>query len=51
MLLRGLILRLKNIFLLSPLRRRDDDTDNLHSLFVDQWDWCRVISPEERNEE
>ncbi|MBQ3904495.1 MAG: aspartate--ammonia ligase, partial [Eubacterium sp.] len=23
--------------------RRDDDTDNLHSLFVDQWDWCRVI--------
>ncbi|MBE6827113.1 MAG: aspartate--ammonia ligase [Ruminococcaceae bacterium] len=31
--------------------RRDDDTDNLHSLFVDQWDWCRVISPEERNEE
>ena len=31
--------------------RRDDDTDNLHSLFVDQWDWCRVISPEERNVE
>ncbi len=29
--------------------RRDDDTDNLHSLFVDQWDWCRVISREERN--
>ena len=29
--------------------RRDDDTDNLHSLFVDQWDWCRVISKEERN--
>ncbi len=22
--------------------RRDDDTDNLHSLFVDQWDWCRL---------
>ncbi len=31
--------------------RRDDDTDNLHSLFVDQWDWCRVISKEERNVE
>ena len=31
--------------------RRDDDTDNLHSMFVDQWDWCRVISPAERNEE
>ena len=29
--------------------RRDDDTDNLHSLFVDQWDWCRVISKDERN--
>ncbi|MBR0414298.1 MAG: aspartate--ammonia ligase [Clostridia bacterium] len=31
--------------------RRDDDTDNLHSLFVDQWDWCRVITKEQRNEE
>ena len=31
--------------------RRDDDTDNLHSLFVDQWDWCRVITKEERNVE
>ncbi len=31
--------------------RRDDDTDNLHSLFVDQWDWCRVITREERNAE
>ncbi|MBO5495577.1 MAG: aspartate--ammonia ligase [Eubacterium sp.] len=29
--------------------RRDDDADNLHSLFVDQWDWCRVITEEERN--
>ena len=31
--------------------RRDDDTDHLHSLFVDQWDWCKVISPEDRNVE
>ncbi len=31
--------------------RRDDDTDNLHSLFVDQWDWCRVITRKERNTE
>ena len=31
--------------------RRDDVMDNIHSLFVDQWDWERVISPEERNEE
>ena len=30
--------------------RRDDDADNLHSLFVDKWDWCRVITPAERNE-
>ena len=29
--------------------RRDDDTDNLHSMFVDQWDWCRVITKEDRN--
>ena len=29
--------------------RRDDDTDNLHSLFVDQWDWCKVINREDRN--
>ncbi|MBO7690834.1 MAG: aspartate--ammonia ligase, partial [Clostridia bacterium] len=28
--------------------RRDDDTDNLHSLYVDQWDWCRVIREEDR---
>lgn len=31
--------------------RRDDDMDNLHSVFVDQWDWERVITEEERNEE
>ena len=29
--------------------RRDDDTDNLHSMFVDQWDWCKVIDKEHRN--
>jgi aspartate--ammonia ligase len=31
--------------------RRDDDTDNLHSIFVDQWDWEKVITREQRNEE
>jgi len=31
--------------------RRDDDCDNIHSIFVDQWDWERVISKEERNVE
>ncbi len=29
--------------------RRDEDTDNIHSIFVDQWDWERIISKEERN--
>ncbi|MCQ2433404.1 MAG: aspartate--ammonia ligase [Clostridia bacterium] len=31
--------------------RRDEDTDNLHSVFVDQWDWERIIDKEERNVE
>jgi aspartate--ammonia ligase len=26
--------------------RRDEDTDNIHSLYVDQWDWEKVISKE-----
>lgn len=29
--------------------RRDEDTDNIHSLYVDQWDWERVMCPSERN--
>lgn len=29
--------------------RRDEDTDNIHSIFVDQWDWERIISREERS--
>ncbi len=29
--------------------RRDEDTDNIHSIYVDQWDWERIISREERN--
>lgn len=28
--------------------RRDEDTDNIHSIFVDQWDWERIIDKEER---
>ncbi len=31
--------------------RRDEDLDNLHSMYVDQWDWCRVIRREERTKE
>lgn len=29
--------------------RRDEELDNTHSIYVDQWDWERVISREERN--
>lgn len=28
--------------------RRDEDVDNLHSIYVDQWDWEKVILKEER---
>ncbi len=31
--------------------RRDEDTDNIHSVYVDQWDWEKVITKEQRNEE
>ena len=30
--------------------RRDEETDNIHSIFVDQWDWERIMAPTERNE-
>ena len=30
--------------------RRDEDLDNLHSVYVDQWDWEKVITKEQRNE-
>ena len=29
--------------------RRDEETDNLHSVYVDQWDWEKVIAREDRN--
>ena len=29
--------------------RRDEELDNLHSVYVDQWDWEKVITKEERN--
>lgn len=29
--------------------RKDETLDNLHSLYVDQWDWERVILPNDRN--
>ena len=29
--------------------RKDEKLDNLHSIYVDQWDWEKVITKEERN--
>lgn len=29
--------------------RRDEDLDNIHSVFVDQWDWEKVIDKSDRN--
>ena len=31
--------------------RRDEELDNLHSVYVDQWDWEKVITKEQRCEE
>jgi aspartate--ammonia ligase len=31
--------------------RRDEDTDNIHSIYVDQWDWEKVILKEQRTVE
>ena len=30
--------------------RKDEDLDNFHSIYVDQWDWEKVIAKEERTE-
>ena len=29
--------------------RRDEELDNIHSIYVDQWDWEKVITKEDRN--
>lgn len=29
--------------------RRDEEVDNIHSIYVDQWDWEKIITKEERN--
>lgn len=28
--------------------RRDEETDNIHSIYVDQWDWEKIIAKEDR---
>lgn len=30
--------------------RRDEEPDNLHSVYVDQWDWEKIIAPRDRDE-
>ena len=30
--------------------RRDEELDNIHSIYVDQWDWERIITKEDRTE-
>ena len=30
--------------------RREEELDNIHSIYVDQWDWERIILPEDRTE-
>ena len=31
--------------------RRDEECDNVHSIYVDQWDWEKIITAEDRNVE
>lgn len=31
--------------------RRDEDLDNIHSIYVDQWDWEKIIKKEDRNKD
>lgn len=34
---------------MNAIRRDEDELDNLNSVYVDQWDWEKVILPENRN--
>ncbi len=34
---------------MNAIRPDEECLDNLHSVYVDQWDWERVIGPEQRN--
>lgn len=31
---------------MNAIRRDEDELDNLHSVYVDQWDWEKIILPE-----
>ncbi len=34
---------------MNAIRRDEEELDNIHSVYVDQWDWEKVILPENRN--
>ena len=34
---------------MNAIRRDEDELDNIHSVYVDQWDWEKVILPENRS--
>ena len=34
---------------MSAIRQDEGATDNIHSIYVDQWDWEKIITKEERN--
>ena len=36
---------------MNAIRRDEDVLDNIHSVYVDQWDWEKIIAPEDRNVE
>lgn len=39
----------KGLFTDMDAIRRDEEVDNLHSIYVDQWDWEKVIDIDDRN--
>lgn len=41
--------RFKGLYTDMNAIRRDEDLDNIHSCYVDQWDWEKVIYKEDRN--
>lgn len=36
---------------MNAIRRDEETLDNIHSVYVDQWDWEKIITKEQRNEE
>ena len=36
---------------MNAIRRDEDSLDNIHSVYVDQWDWEKIITDEQRNTE